>query len=467
MKQRWYPAKDAGEPSVVARELFPFPCAIPAAVAVWEIRPPHGDAFPMFVPVAAVAPDEAVGNRIISRIHAGGAEHDFVEAFSRDEFIRSWVNYQLRGREESAPVEHLRSGRLHDLAGIDPATAEIRRNRVEQSNTSLRIGQHAIMKVIRKVEIGPHPELEIGRFLSASGFSATPSLLGWVELAKRSGNFYCTLSLLHRFVENSGDGWSWTLKQLNCAVNSQDRSRLEDLTRWIKRLAVRTAEMHRAFASDTSDPAFRPEPVTAEDFARWRSSAEAMASRAFHAIGSAPDAEGRVLATELMQRRDALLQQIRGLPDLPDTFTKTRHHGDFHLGQVLVAQGDAMILDFEGEPLRPIAERRAKHCVLRDVAGMLRSLSYAAATAAQSAPEREATTAMLDEWRERASRNFVESWFAAAKGICSIPADRSAATVLLDFFLLEKALYEISYEAANRPDWIAIPLRGVLSLLRK
>jgi trehalose synthase-fused probable maltokinase len=468
MEQRWYPAKDAGEPLVIARELFPFACPIPAAVAIWDVRPPRGDSLRMFVPVAAVRQDDAAASQMIARIHVGGAGYDFVEAFSRDEFVRSWMKYQLGGSQFPTPPRDLHAGRTDQWQDIDPATAEIRRSQVEQSNTSLRIGEHAIMKVIRKLETGPHPELEVGRFLSEAGFSATPALLGWTELD--IGNQRCTLSLLHQFVENSGDGWSWSLQKLDRAISSHDAKALDVLAGWIRRLAIRTAEMHRAFAAETDDPAFCPETVTAEDFAHWRSSAEGMARRALEAIGSYAARDGRRSdpALELLQRCDAVLQHIRRLMELPESFSKTRHHGDLHLGQVLVADGDAMILDFEGEPLRPLPERRAKHCIMRDVAGILRSLSYAAATAARSAPEamREESTAMLEQWRLRASRDFVECWLAAAQGISSIPESRDQANALLDFFLLEKALYEISYEAAHRPDWIEIPLQGVISLLR-
>jgi trehalose synthase-fused probable maltokinase len=153
--------------------------------------------------------------------------------------------------------------------------------------------------------------------------------------------------------------------------------------------------------------------------------------------------------------------------NLPRDFLRTRHHGDFHLGQVLVAGDDAVLVDFEGEPLRPLAQRRAKHCVLRDVAGIIRSLSYAAAAVARSLPAAKREHIALDQWQAQAARGFIESYFAAAQGLRSIPRDRAEAEALLDFFLLEKALYEVNYEAANRPDWIAIPLQGVLSLARQ
>jgi trehalose synthase-fused probable maltokinase len=464
LQQRWYPAKDAGEPAVRALEVFSMAGPSQAAVAIWEVMPPRGRPLLMLIPVAAV--QTANPDQTIATVRQNGTSYAIVEAITDDDFVRSWITFQV----ESAEPARLRWRRTDHPLQIDPATAQIRRSRVEQSNTSIRIGEHAIMKVIRKLESGPHPELEIARFLAKVGFSAMPALLGWIELAGHEGRDSYALSLLQQFVPNRGDGWSWTLQQLDRGIISRDLGALEELAKWLDRLAKRTAELHHAFDANTEDPAFRPEPVTVEDFARWEESLKAMAHRVFHSLENSPaqNEEGRQLSAELIKNRERLLNRIAGFKNLPCNFLKTRHHGDFHLGQVLVAGDDAMILDFEGEPLRPLAERLAKHCVLRDVAGAVRSLSYAAAAVERSlsAGKREHVTA-LEQWRSQAARGFVDSWFAAAQGLRSIPPGRPEAEALLDFFLLEKALYEINYEAANRPDWIAIPLQGALSLLRQ
>ena len=465
LQQRWYPAKHAGEPAARARELFPVAGPSVAAVSIWEVAPPHGSPLLMFVPVAAVQSTDP--DRTISTVEWNGASNAIVEAFSNDDFVRAWIAFQL-GATESELASRLHRGRTVHPLNIDPACAQIRRSHAEQSNTSIRIGEHAIMKVIRKLESGAYPELEIAHFLANAGFAATPALLGWVELTAEEGHDSYALSLLQEFVPNRGDGWSWTLQQLQHGIISGDETALDELAQWLDRLATQTAALHRAFAAATDDPAFRPEPVSAGDFARWTKSAEEMANRAFRSMAAAPDEQVRQLVAELMQHREDLHSRILGLKNLPHNFRKTRHHGDFHLGQVLVAGNDAMFLDFEGEPSRPLAERRAKHCVLRDVAGAVRSLSYAAASTARSVRTvtREQLTA-LDQWQSRAARAFVTSYFAAAQGLQSIPSGRSEAEALLNFFLLEKALYEINYEAANRPDWIAIPLEGVMSLLRQ
>jgi len=466
LQQRWYPAKDAGEPVARAREFFTLPGPSPAAVAIWEAVPPRGNPLLIFVPVVAVRtthPDQS-----IAAVEWNGASYTIVEGFSDDDFVRTWIGFQT-GATATSVSSPLHIGRTEHLLQVDAADGQIRRSRAEQSNTSIRVGEKAIMKVIRKLEAGPHPELEIARFLAKSGFTATPSLLGWVEQSAHDGRHSYALSVLQQFVPNRGDGWSWTLQQLECGIISGNQDALDELSIWLDRLAGRTAELHRAFAVDTDDPGFRPEPVTTEDSIRWAQSAEAMANHALHSVENiSPSNEvARQLATELMEHRERLLRRIRELKLIPLDFAKTRHHGDFHLGQVLVAGGDAVLLDFEGEPLRPLAERRAKHCVLRDVAGVVRSFSYAAAAVARSLPARKREHIALAQWQSQAARGFIKSYFAAAQGLRSLPSDKAEAKALLDFFLLEKALYEVNYEAANRPDWITIPLQGVMALLRQ
>lgn len=472
LKQRWYPAKDAGRPAVARSALLPFPVlGTPAAIAVWQVTPPGQAPLHLFVPIALVPAEIADAAQVIAAPSAeqGGeaGELRLVEAFSVDAFVHAWMETLLRGGEVSG-AGRLRTGRTEQLvrAGLEPGGDwAIRRGNAEQSNTSIRIGEGAILKVIRKLEEGVHPELEVGRFLTGeAGFAAAPAMLGWAELDGATGTGAVTLSVLQAFVPNTGDGWSWMLDRL---ARSESH---EEATVWLDRLGRRTAEMHRAFATDTADPAFRPDPVASEDLGAWVGAAEAMARRALDGLVTARErlgSEARGLAEDLLARSDALFQRLRtALAQAPD-FAKTRHHGDYHLGQVLVTDGDAVIVDFEGEPMRPLEERRAKHAALRDVAGMLRSLAYAAAAAARTLPEdeRDAAQGRLSAWEAEASRAYLDAYLEAARGGVFLSADRAAAERVLRFFMLEKALYEVVYELANRPDWVAIPLRGVLALL--
>jgi malto-oligosyltrehalose trehalohydrolase len=480
MRQRWYPAKDVGKPTVQALTLLPFAtnCSMRAAIAVWNVTPPGRAPLRMFVPLALIDADAADPAQVVANIVEEGAQGStaaLVDACSVDEFLQAWVDIHLGPQSPVLPeplrvVYTERVGRI----GLDSSDRQIKRNTAEQSNTSVRMGKRAILKVIRKLEEGPHPELEVSRFLTRVSFPATPPLLSWSELAgAETDTASTTLSTLQVFVANDGDGWSWVLERLARAVEG-DPDVLEEAHTWVGRLARRTAELHRTFAAAT-EPDFRPEPVSAGDLRGWVDAARATADRAFGSLesgvaqGAAGPELGQLVA-DVTEQRPRVMALIDDLLGLRATFTRTRHHGDFHLGQVLVSGRDAVIIDFEGEPLRSLAERRAKHAVVRDVAGMLRSFSYAAEAAARALPPalsadaRRAALARLATWRMEASDRFVCDYFAAMEGVSSIPGQRADAERLLRFFLLEKALYEVSYEMANRPDWVSIPLKGVLDL---
>ena len=484
-RRRWYPAKDGGLPVVSLSALLPFEdCEVPAAVAIWEVKASAHPPLHLFVPLALVTAEQIDPAQVIAGVPAeivpGGGDLRVVEAFSVDAFVRAWIDMLVRGGGSapgSARLHAGSTGRLA-LAGLESGDWVIRRGRAEQSNTSIRIGDRAILKVIRKLESGVHPELEVGRFLTEiAGFAATPPMLAWADLKDEAGAAAVTLSVLQAFVPNEGDGWSWVVERLVRAAHSGESgfAAVDETKSWLRRLGRRTAELHAAFASDTNDQAFRPEPVEAKDAQAWVAAAQATARRAFDGLAGATrlDPQARDLAREFLGQRDELIARLsRGLGQVT-AFKKIRHHGDYHLGQVLVTGGDAAIIDFEGEPLRPLAERRAKHAALRDVAGMLRSIAYAGAAARRALPadlpaaERVAVEDRLAGWEAEASQAFVDGYFEAAQGGAFCPADRAAADRVLRFFMLEKALYEISYELANRPDWVAIPLRGILALLEK
>ncbi len=440
MRRRWYPAKDAGVPAVALARLIPFPVdGVPAAIAIWQVTPPNRPPLHLFAPLAVVPRAAADPDHVIADAPDG---RSLIDAFASDAFVRAWVAVLAGRRPAPAP---LHAGRTDAFAqsGLDPAGHDaIRRGKAEQSNTSIRIGEHAILKVIRKLEEGPHPELEVGRFLTAvAGFSGTPAMLGWMELDG------ITLSVMQGFVPNQGDGWGWVLDRIGSG---------DDATAWLRRMGERTAQMHQAFATDSQEADFRPQPVTPADTQAWTQAVHAMADRALDALAAARDrlpAATRSLADAALSRRADLTHRIDTLLTPAPAFAKTRHHGDYHLGQVLVAGDDAIIIDFEGEPMRPLAERRAHHAALRDVAGMLRSLAYAAATAQRP------------DWAAGAGQAFLDAYRQAAAGGRFLPADPADADRVVRFFMLEKALYEVAYELANRPDWVAIPLRGVLDLL--
>ena len=238
-------------------------------------------------------------------------------------------------------------------------------------------------------------------------------------------------------------------------------------------LGKRTAELHRAFASDDRNPHFKPEPIKAADVAGWVSGTKKLANAAYaqltKALPNAPEAV-RGAIEGLIERKDECLAAIEVLGKGPLTASKTRIHGDYHLGQVLVAKNDFYIIDFEGEPTRTLEERRAKSSPFKDVAGMLRSFEYAEWAALFAIAEHEADSVgkllpFASSWRKVTQETFLKSYFDAIGDCPSCPKDRAEADRLLNLFTLEKALYEICYEATNRPTWLRIPITGLQTVL--
>ena len=369
--------------------------------------------------------------------------------------------------------------------------------KAEQSNTSVKFGSHAIMKLYRRAECGVNPDLEIGRALTARKFPHSPTVLGAFEYV-RPGEEPATIAILHSFIENQGNGWQYTLKELQRAMEmyagraaigtmaatagkGTDRLR-KDITsgqvgydQVAGILGRRTAELHLALAKGAEDPAFLPERCTA---AYWQS----VRDRISHSIEMSltllrnrladlgkedGDRATHVLDMErtLVTRLDALIAQN------PDSL-RIRCHGDYHLGQVLYTGGDFIIIDFEGEPARSLAERRAKQVPMVDVAGMIRSFHYAAYVALGQRLDRQPDRQPSFDWDQwvqtwyRSTRvAFLTAYGQVAEGASFWPMDSEERNLLLDVYLIEKAFYELAYELNNRPAWAGIPLRGILQLI--
>ena len=238
-------------------------------------------------------------------------------------------------------------------------------------------------------------------------------------------------------------------------------------------LGRRTAEMHLALGSDSSDAAFAPEPLTRDDVQVVTADTIAQAQKALQTLnapGRELPADVKAGAAWLLRSRDALIAQIRSAQELQFVVSKTRIHGDYHLGQVLWSEGDFYILDFEGEPARPIAQRRLKQSPLKDVAGMVRSFGYAAyaglfAYTVSRGSEFDHLEPWARVWQRAASASFLRAYFSTAAGALFVPAAESQRDALLQLFVLDKALYELNYELNNRPEWVQIPLRGIFDLL--
>jgi maltose alpha-D-glucosyltransferase/alpha-amylase len=366
----------------------------------------------------------------------------------------------------------------------DVEASDVRRLGAEQSNTSIAFGTSMILKILRRLQPGIHPEIEVGRFLTeVAGFRNTPALLGYAEHVASAGTRTAVL-VLQQFVRNQGDAWGWTLDALRRELDTlalvpegSGPALAEAFATYLpyaEILGRRTAELHLALATPTDDPAFKAEPLTEKDVAAVGEDARKMGARAFAAmkrLGDGAPESALVAIGMLQERHDECMALIERLSAVPDGAVKIRIHGDYHLGQVLIVQNDVMLVDFEGEPSRRASERRAKGSPLRDVAGMLRSFDYAAATAAREVAQRfsEAEAARVAQaalgWRSLASDAFMGAYESALTGSPVWIEDEAAGGSLLRLHLLAKALYEINYEANNRPDWIETPVRGVLAIL--
>lgn len=363
-----------------------------------------------------------------------------------------------------------------DPSGLTPSVMK-----GEQSNTSVKFGRRAILKLYRRFEGGMNPDLEIGRALTARKFPHTPALLGAVEWERSAGE-PATVAILQGFMENKGDAWQYTLGELE-----QELSRLEPGTsvegepaarsyaESAATLGRRTGELHVALSHCTDDPAFAPEPCSAR---YWESLRDRMQQSIRSALGLLRErrtdlgTDDRRRADQVLALEDLLLGRVRMLTDRPPTTSRMRCHGDYHLGQVLYTGRDFVIIDFEGEPARPLAERRAKHVPIVDVAGMIRSFHYAAYVALEREEQRRPAgerpsglEGYLVRWYESARSAFLTGYAAVAERAAFWPASEEERSLLLDAHLIEKALYELSYELNNRPTWVGVPLRGILQLV--
>jgi maltose alpha-D-glucosyltransferase/alpha-amylase len=389
---------------------------------------------------------------------------------------------------------------FRDIFDTASTPLPVRRGSAEQSNTSILYGDRFILKVLRRQEPGLNPDAEIGQYLTDKAhFDRVPPFAGLIEYEPRADVGSSTLAMLQGLVANEGDGWTWTTEELEryfetCAAlpfpeSLQDG--LEDPVDLSEKpalqlardhvgiyldsaitLGCRTAELHLALAAATDDPAFAPEPLTAGDLQALLVDLQKHASSVLDVLKERvpylPD-DVLEIAAAVLSRRTRILDYFKAIR--PDTFRtwRTRVHGDYHLGQVLKVKTDFVILDFEGEPARPLSARRAKQCPLKDVAGMLRSFSYAAYSSlinygARRAGDRSSLEPWAKLWERCVATEFLRAYRQTAHGAVFLPEEAEDFRKVLDIFLVDKALYEVLYELNARPGWVRIPLMGIMSL---
>jgi trehalose synthase-fused probable maltokinase len=336
---------------------------------------------------------------------------------------------------------------LHHVAELPTGEAldPVRPIGVEQSNSSTVFADELILKVYRRIEPGPNPELELLRFLTEHGFEHIARLRGWYEHQGRLVD--ATLGLLQEFLPGAGDGWDLVLDGF--AADGGEAVLAE-----LARLGEVTAQMHSTLGSDPGDPTFAPEEPSAESISLLLATIDEDIEMIFRDL---PDVES---VADIRHRGQEVRDQLRGLAHAGAGGRVIRTHGDYHLGQCLLTDRRGwVILDFEGEPARTLPERRQKRSPLRDVAGMLRSFAYAA-----SASELQRGVRAPEDWEQRAREAFLGAYFEHVDGGL-LPHGTQGTERLLQIFELEKAVYELRYELNNRPDWVRIPVAGIARLL--
>lgn len=355
---------------------------------------------------------------------------------------------------------------------------------IEQSNVSVAFGDKVILKIYRRLRAGEQPDVEVARFLTGpAGFAQTPEYYGSIAIERDEP---VTLAAAFAFVPNQGDAWSALLDALQRDLHEFEiratapESEPEEATFGFPLgigplLGQRTAELHKAFATPTDDPAFGIERLEARHLSEWAQEVSVEATTLLDRLeilrGTLPETVAEDVDALLGARKE-LLARLRRVEGMPPSGARSRIHGDYHLGQVLVAQNDVAIIDFEGEPGRTLEERRAKTSPLRDVAGMLRSFDYAAAMALDRhlhgvSGTGDVARARAEDWRQATKESFLAAYQLHIEGAPTVGEDETLFGGLLELFLIQKAIYEIRYEMGNRPAWLGIPVRGVLDLLRK
>jgi maltose alpha-D-glucosyltransferase/alpha-amylase len=513
--KRWFGGKARGIKSVAVREqLLLQDRSFTSYVAFVTVEDLDGNSETYVLPLAYASGQRAVEilgdhpRAVLARLKAGDEAEEgilFEAPAARECGAMLLKTLRRRYRRKGAAGE-LVSSQTRPLPKL-PASEEMRLEpsilEVEQSNTSLVYGTRFILKLFRRLQDGINPDLEIGRFLTEKRFAHIPPVAGALEYLAALQEPR-TLAILQEFVPNQGNAWEYTLHELELyfeqilerrsekSTADMPQASLLDLAaapkppelmdtmgiyvEAVQTLARRTAELHLVLASARDDSKFAPEPFSKLYQRSLYQSMRTLAGRNLlvlerHLKAIAPEVQAD--AQEVLGLKNDILGRFHRLLDLKITGMRTRCHGDYHLGQVLYTGKDFVIIDFEGEPARPIGERRIKRSPLRDVAGMLRSFHYAAYAALIALVNRgimrpddlPPLESWANYWHVWICAAFMNTYLAIAANGKFLPASREEIEVLLDALLLEKAVYELGYELNNRPDWVKIPIQGIRQLM--
>jgi maltose alpha-D-glucosyltransferase/alpha-amylase len=506
VERRWFRSKararkGARVVDVLGRDAADAPYAVVLLEVAYEDGAPETYVMPIaFAEAGAGVADAAVIARVaIADGPADGPKAGVLyDALVGERFAEMLLD-TMRVRR-SLPGEH------GQLAGIPfgpvrriapDANLTPRPGTAEQSNSNVVYGDSFILKIFRSMEEGPNPELEIGRFLKQTDFRHGARIAGALEYRSDEGE-PSTVGVLFEHIANRGDAWRLTLDALDrffdrilssehaalpsldpaplavrarSVASEADRSTIGPYLERARLLGTRTADLHLALASNPKEPAFVPQPFDGMHQQSLYHGAHDLAARTWRLLKKhrTENAAHDVLIERLLRVEKEVDAALEKVCQKKITVDRIRLHGDYHLGQVLWTGEDFVIIDFEGEPGRPMSHRRLKRCGLRDVAGMIRSFHYATAAALRSGRPRHEDLATLEQWTPvwtaRVSSEFLGGYLERAGGASFVPQTDEGLAALLDFYLLEKCVYEIGYELNNRPDWLDIPARALFGLL--
>ena len=512
---RWFGGKAQPIRSVKCVDVVPYSAdSITACFTTWKVEYAGGTPDTYLLPLSFASGDrafelrqanpQAVLAQMTVKDRGAQIEGILYDVLYDPQFNRTVLDAIARGRRfrnesmeiRAQPAKAFRSLRGNAEASIEPSVL-----RREQSNTSIVYGDRLILKCFRRVTEGLNPDLEIGRFITEkTSFEHIPPLAGFIEMRKGRSE-PATLAILQGLVANEGDAWRYTLDSLGryfeevlsrqldpreATLPQQTLTELaqDDIPPLAQELIVsylpsaqllgrRTGELHIALASDSKDPAFAPEGFTVLYRRSLYQSLRSLTDRSLSLLEKRlkglpetvqPDAQ------QILKLEAAIVERFRQMLDRKITAMRIRCHGDYHLGQVLFTGKDFVITDFEGEPARPLSERRLKRSPMRDVAGMLRSFHYAALSNLRGNAIRPEDAVYLKPWAAYwklwVSVSFLRAFFEATRQALFMPKSQDEISLLLDIYLLEKAVYELGYELNNRPEWVDIPVAGILEIMR-
>jgi maltose alpha-D-glucosyltransferase / alpha-amylase len=512
--QRWFQGKGRALRSVSVRDLLPV--SVPGAdfrIALVDVQYVEESTETYVLPVTML--EGAAAQQLLDE-HPGAvvaevqpdegpaaiiADASYVPAFR--ESLLDAIHGRRRLKGMRGELHGAATGRLRRAVGeLDERQGRLMG--AEQSNTSLVFGRDIVIKLYRRLEEGTSLDLELGEFLGEKGFANTPAVLGALDYRHEPGGPARTLAIAQEFVRNEGDAWELTLDAVGefyerAAATAEGPTPTEASVRALLRMAAegpsqdartlvgpyleearllgeRTGEMHVILASDRTNAAFAPEEFTLFYQRSLYQSMRNLSGRVLQQLAAGLDdlqEPARGAAEEVLRLDAVILRRFRWVTEGKVSGYRIRCHGDFHLGQVLYTGNDFIITDFEGEPIRPLSERRLKRSPLRDVAGMLRSYHYAANAAliehAERSHMRPSERTAMDWWAQcwyaYVSAAFLNGYLTVMAPTGVLPSDPDELAKLLDIYVLEKAIYELGYELGNRPGWAPIPLNGVLQLL--